>query len=76
MDHATVREPKAPMELGMKCKGEANIHASFKGECITMDTEQIAQGVVHGVLSNVLDLEVINSPDFLVSMWVMDAAPS
>ena len=76
MDHAKVREPKDPMELGMKCKGEANIHASFEGECITVDTEQIAQGVAHGVLSNVLDLEVIDSPDCLVLVRVMDATPS
>lgn len=76
MDHAEVREPEDPTELGTKCKGEANIHASSEGERMTVDTEQIAQGVAHEVLSGVLDLEVIDSPDCLVSVRVMDAAPS
>ena len=42
MDHAELKEPEDPMELGTKCKREANIHASSEGQHMTVDVEQIA----------------------------------
>ena len=77
MDHAKVRETNDPTELGMECRGEASIHASSKGECMTMDAEQIELGVAHGASSGVAsDLETINSPDGMALVQVVDAPPS
>ena len=39
MDHTEVRETNDPTKLGMECRGEASIHASSKGEHMTVDVE-------------------------------------
>ena len=77
MDHVEVMEIDDPTKLGTECRGEASIHASLEGECMTVDSEQIELGVAYGASSSVaLDLEIINSPDGMASMQVMDAPSS
>ena len=77
MDHAEVKETNDPTELGMECRGEASIHASSKGERMNVDTDQIKLGVAHGASSSVAsNLEIINSPNGMASVQVMDAPPS
>ena len=77
MDHAEGKETDDPIELGMECRGEASIHASSKGERMTVDIEQIELGVAHRALSSVAsDLEIINSLDGMASVHVVDAPPS
>ena len=77
MDHPKVKETDDPMKLGTECKGEASIHTSSEGEHMILDFEQIELGVAHEASSSVTsDLKIINSPDGMASVQVMDAPPS